>query len=72
MGVGPQVDAGHCHPDHRAGSVLDGFDRAAEGHDRSVVLGISVQIEEGVAGRFGQGHDDQGIAALADVDDTFG
>ena len=55
----PQVDPGHRRPDHGAGSILDGVDRAAQCHHRAMVLGISVQIEQGVAGRFGQGGDDQ-------------
>ena len=70
--MGPQVDPRHRHSHHRAGGILDGYERAAQGHHRAMVLGISVQVEKGVAGRFGQGGDDQRIAALADVDDAFG
>ena len=39
---------------HRAGGVLDLLERTAQGQDRTVVLGIRVEVEQGIATRLGQ------------------
>jgi len=52
--------------------ATDPVERSAERQDAPVVVRVAVDVEEGVAGRCGDGPDRRAVPALADVDDAFG
>jgi hypothetical protein len=69
--VRAEIETGDARPGQRPDRVGYGFCLAGQGEDRSVVVGVAVEIEEDGAGRVGETGEKVLVTAVADVDDAL-